>query len=93
MINGKGVPAPGGLLDGEAQRNSVPTSSPPRPGTGCSLSQGRHQLYSSQKKNKHAVGPQLVLYPGSLDPPIHIMGIKERGPSDANGKGSINGCI
>ena len=47
----------------------------------------------SRRKNKPAVGPQLVLHPRSLDPPIHIMGIKERGPSDANGKGSINGCI
>lgn len=41
----RAVPAPGGLLESRTEKPCA-CFIIPRPGTGCSLSQGRHQLYS-----------------------------------------------
>ena len=54
----------------------------------------RADISSTPCRRKHTCcGSPTGSHPGSLNFLIHIMGIKERGPSDANGKSSTNGCI
>lgn len=61
-------------------------------GVGCRLSQDRCQLCSYQKKEMLWV-PNWLLPWGGLSLLIYQIGKTARGPSDAQGRSSINGCI